>query len=408
MRVLLINDHGRFYGGAEMQVLTLRDVLLDLGHDVRLFSSNAEMLPGFTQEADVTCHGRTDIAQVALQTVNPSAWHALRRELREFPPDVVHIRSFLWQLSPLILPLLKTVPVLHVAPTYKEICPNGLKLRPGRVVCTAPAGPVCWRDGCVSVKTYASARLQMALLARWRNAIDVTAALSERAATAFRASGWQDVEVLHNPVDYRPAFAAPADVPTLAYAGRLAPEKGVDLLIEAFIEASRSVPGARLLIAGTGPCEAKLRAQGEKANIQFLGHLPAGELDAALAPAWLQAIPSLWDEPFGNVTLEAMMRGTAVIGSDRGATPEIVGDGAAGRIVPSRDVSAWRDALVNLLSDRTLCVEMGRRGRERATTVFSRKAYTAKVLSLYRKARQNYLVSNGLSESSPNQLERQQ
>lgn len=408
MRVLMINDHGRRYGGAEIQVLKMRDFLRRLGHDVRLFASDAEMLPGFAQEADVACHGRTDIAQVALQSFNPFAWQTLRRELSDFQPDIVHVRSFLWQLSPLILPLLEKVPVLHVAPTYKEICPNGLKLRPGRKVCTTPAGPVCRKEGCVSARTYASARVQMALLARWRDAIDVTAVLSERAATAFRQSGWRDVEVLHNPVDEGSALAAPADVPTLAYAGRLAHEKGVGVLIQAFIEASRLVPDARLLIAGTGPCEAELRAQAKEANIQFLGHVPSEELDAALAPAWLQAVPSLWDEPFGNVTLEAMMRGTAVLGSDRGATPEIVGEDAFGRIVPSGDVTAWRDAIVELLSDRARCIDMGLRARKRAQSEFSREAYAARVLSLYEKARQRHLAAGKLQEEHISLGEEQQ
>ena len=141
-----------------MQVLTLRDAFRDRGHDVRLFASDAEMLPGFAQEADAVCHGRNDIAQVALQTLNPFAWRSLQKEISAFRPDVVHIRSFLWQLSPLILPLLKSVPVLDVAPTYKEICPNGLKLRPSGDVCTTPSGPVCRQEHCVSAKTYAAAR----------------------------------------------------------------------------------------------------------------------------------------------------------------------------------------------------------------------------------------------------------
>ncbi|MEM6341996.1 MAG: glycosyltransferase, partial [Pseudomonadota bacterium] len=131
----MINDHGRAYGGAELQMLAVRDSLAARGHDIRLFSSNAEMIPGFPLLAERTCHGQTDLGQVVLQSANPMAWQALRAELRSNPPDVVHVRSFLWQLSPLILPLLRDLPVLHQAPTYKEICPNGLKLLPDRTNC---------------------------------------------------------------------------------------------------------------------------------------------------------------------------------------------------------------------------------------------------------------------------------
>ncbi|MEL6242552.1 MAG: glycosyltransferase family 4 protein [Pseudomonadota bacterium] len=389
MRVLLINDHGRAYGGAELQMLAIQDALRDRGHQTRLFSSSAEMIQGYPLLADRTCHGRSDLAQVALQSANPLAWHALRRELAAHPPDMIHIRSFLWQLSPLILPLLKDIPVLHQAPTYKEICPNGLKLLPDGKNCAHLAGSICRETGCVSPRTYRMAQLQGWLLERWRDVLDVTTVLSRRAADRFEAAGWPNVEVLNNPADTRMAIASPSPHPTVAYAGRLSREKGVDVLIDAFTAILAEVPDAQLLIAGTGPDESALRdrAADHAQYIHFLGHLTIDEMDKALAAAWVQAVPSVWHEPFGNVTLEAMMRGTAVLGSNTGAISDVVVHGETGLIAQPGDAQDWSTCLYRLLTDKEMCIRMGHKGRERAEGEFSRDRHTERLLELYETAR---------------------
>ena len=384
-------------------MLAIRRSLEARGHQVRLFASSAELVPGFPLLAERSCHGRNDLAAVALQSANPTAWHALRREMREYPPDMVHIRSFLWQLSPLILPLLSDVPVLHQAPTYKEICPNGLKLLPDGTNCSHVAGPICRDTGCVSNRTWRMAQLQSWLLGRWRDALDVTAVLSRRAADLFSSAGWAGVEVLPNPIDPRPAAADMSPDPTLAYCGRLSREKGVDVLIDAFARVHATMPAARLLIAGTGPDEAALRARAAPLGdaVQFLGHLPHESLDAALAPAWVQAVPSVWHEPFGNVTLEAMMRGTAVLGSDAGAIPDVIVHGQTGFVAPPGDVAAWADYLGRMLGDRELCAGFGAAGRHRALEAFSRDRHTDRILELYEMAQERLAARTGRTTNRP-------
>ncbi len=108
MKILLVNDYGGATGGAEIQMLTLRRLLRDRGHDARLFSSSAELVTQSPILADYTCYGTTSRAQVVSQVLNISAYKSLRQALQDFQPDVVHVRMFLWQLSPLILPLLKS------------------------------------------------------------------------------------------------------------------------------------------------------------------------------------------------------------------------------------------------------------------------------------------------------------
>ena len=386
LRVLMINDYGMASGGAELQMLALRDGLRARGHSVRLFTSDAALVPGFPLLADRSCRGRTDAMQALSQTVNFSARAALREELAAYPPDVVHIRMFLWQLSPLILPVLRDVPVLFQAAVYKAICPNGMKLRPDGSDCNVPAGRVCLTEGCVARATWASTMVQLALVRRWRGAIDTVSALSRRMAEKFEAEGWGNIRVLPNGVDEAPMRPALPTEPIVAYAGRLSREKGVGILLDAFTRVAADIPAARLVIAGTGPLEAELRSRAAPLGdrVVFLGHLPRPDMEERFRSAWVQVVPSLWHEPFGNVTTEAMMRGTAVIAADVGGQSDITRDGQTGYLVPPGDVTALAERLRLVLSDRDHAEALGRAGRETALREYSRARSVEQTLDAYR------------------------
>ena len=397
LNVLLINDYGRPTGGAELQMLAIRDGLRARGHRVRLFSSDADPVGGFPLLADATCRGRTDIVQVLTQTANLDAARRLRAELRDHPPDLVHIRMFLWQLSPLILPLLRGRPVLFQAAVYKAICPNGIKLRPDATVCTTPAGWICRSSGCLATKTWLSTMAQLALLRRWRDVITTTTTLSRRMAEMFEADGWQDVQVLPNGVDDAPMRGALGVRPVAVYAGRLSREKGVETLIDAFAAVAERLPEARLVILGSGPDEAALRRRAAVLGdrVEFVGHLPRDRMEARVADAWVQVVPSLWHEPFGNVTTEAMMRGTAVIAADMGGQSDLVRDGLTGYLVPPGDAARLADRLTRILSDRDHADALGAAGREVACRDYSRAAALDRIEAIYEETLQKAGAGTG-------------
>ena len=370
MRVLLINDYGAPMYGAELQMLALREGLRRRGHDVRLFASRAELVPGTASAADDTCFGSTGRLQVLSQCLNPSAYFGLRRLLAQFRPDVVHVRMFLWQMSPAILPLLRRVPSLYQIVVYKDVCPKGSKLLPDGTACTEPYGQACLRHRCVTPQSWVAAMLQLRLLARWRAAFGRIVVLSGPMRDVLHASGLPRFEVVHNGVVPCPARAPLHGPPVLAYAGRLSAEKGVAVLLRAFAGMLREVPDAMLLIAGDGEGEPGLRALADTlgigASIRWLGHVPRAAMEAAFAPAWAQSVPSLWQEPFGNVSSEAMMRGTALVASNVGGASDIVTDGETGLLLPPGDVAALQAALLRVLGDRTEAERLGAAGRRYA------------------------------------------
>lgn len=337
--------------------------------------------------ADDHCYGTTGPHRTLLQMANPWARRRLRGVVRDFRPDVAHVRMFLTQLSPLALDALRGVPtLLHVA-TYRPICPLGSKRLPDGSACDSRAGRVCLVEGCLPFRDWFPLMIQERLWRKRRDALDCIAANSDWVRRRLERDGIRVDRVLTNGVERRTARPALAAPPTIAFAGRLRPEKGVGVLMEAMAAVVRHLPEARLLVAGRGSEESNLRAVatrlGLEDNVSFLGHLDRFRLEEVLEPAWVQVVPSTWEEPFGTVAAEAMMRGTAVIASDHGGLPEIVRHGVTGFLVPPGDAAALAAALLRVLSHRDRAEAMGLRGRALALEEFSHDRFLDDLETVY-------------------------
>ena len=173
----------------------------------------------------------------------------------------------------------------------------------------------------------------------------------------------------------------------VGYAGRLAPEKGVDLLLEA----AARVDGAKLSVMGTGSERGRLDELARRleltGRVSFAEsisslHMPAfyRELDVFVLPS--RSRPN-WIEQFGRVLIEAMACGVIVVGSDCGEIPNVIGD--AGMVFPEGDVGALRECLVRLMHDSDLRADLVRRGRERVLAHYTQAQIAAQTVAVYRK-----------------------
>ena len=175
---------------------------------------------------------------------------------------------------------------------------------------------------------------------------------------------------------------------TIAYVGRLVPEKGVDVLLDALAD----LPGVwRLRIVGYGPEEEELKAQarllGLSHRVSFEGWLPSvrmpafyRQLDALVLPS--RSRPN-WVEQFGRVLIEAMACAVPVIGSDCGEIPHVIGE--AGLVFPEGNAAALRAALTRLTRDVDLWSDLAWRGRERVLSHFTQERIAARTVSVYRR-----------------------
>ncbi len=385
MKVLIVHDYAGPQGGAEVMTLALRDGLRRRGHDARVFASRA----GTTaepREADFGCFGTTSRWRTLLQTANPAAMRALARALSDFRPAVVHVRMFLTQLSPLILPLLRRVPSLYHAVWYRAVCPLGTKLLPDGSVCRSPWGRVCLAGGCLPARDWVPLMGQMQLWRRWRSVFDTVVANSESVRARLLEDGFTGVELIPNGVPPRPPRPE-LGPPLVAFAGRLVREKGPQVLLEAFARLTEELPEARLVLAGEGPLRGTLERRvgelGLAGRIELVGRLPRREMERRFDAAWVQAAPALWEEPFGNAVSEAMMRGTAVVATDLGEPAELVREGVTGFRVPPGDPGRLAGALRVLLSDRDLAERMGSAGREHALAELSEERWLDRFEEVY-------------------------
>ncbi len=388
----MVHDYGTLSGGAERMIWETRGGLRARGHEALLFTSTARPLP-LTVQADATCFGTLGAPRRVLQALNPHAVWRLHGLLRAFRPDVVHVKMFLTQLSPLILPLLRPVPSLLHLVNYDQICPLTTKTLPDGRPCTATPGMACGRSGCLSWTGVARAALQRRLTDL--SVFDRVVANSRWVAERLRAEGVRVDGWLPNGVPVRAARPPLGDRPVVGFAGRLVPKKGVDVLLRAMVAVRARVPDAVLVVAGDGPERSRLEAFGRSLGIdgavKFLGHLDRDRVEDALSTVWVQAVPSIWEEPFGLVAAEAMMRGTAVVATDSGGLCEQVVDGETGLLVPAGDVRGLADALERMLRDRALAERLGAAGRQRALGCFTEDRHVDRLVELYEEVRRAHV-----------------
>lgn len=152
--------------------------------------------------------------------------------------------------------------------------------------------------------------------------------------------------------ELRAKFGALAE-PTLLYVGRLVPRKRVDLLCEALL---RSGAPAGLLIAGSGPSEAPLRARYQAAlgtRVRWLGAIQPADLPALYAAADALVLPSGSTEPWGMVLVEAACAGLPLVCDHRvGAAADLLVSQRNGWALPANELTDWIDAL-RMLSNQT-------------------------------------------------------
>ena len=153
-------------------------------------------------------------------------------------------------------------------------------------------------------------------------------------------------------VPLRAQLLLPADGPLVVYLGRLTFEKRVDHLIRIWPTIRATFPQAQLLVIGTGPEEAALRAQSMSVpGVKFTGEV----IDALsyLQAADLFVLPSA-TEGLSNSLLEALSTGLPVIATAVGGTPDVIAHGENGYLIPPDDLPALKTGLANLLGDPLL------------------------------------------------------
>ena len=183
---------------------------------------------------------------------------------------------------------------------------------------------------------------------------------TQQLSAELLATGYRETRVVARGVDtalfnpqrrsaeLRARWGVEAQDPVVLYVGRIAPEKNLPLLLTSFAAMKRRVPRARLLLVGDGPARTLLQRQHPEAI--FAGMRTGEDLAAHYASGDLFLFPST-TETFGNVTLEAMASGLAVVAFDYAAAREHIVHGECGVLASFADAQAYERIAVELAGD---------------------------------------------------------
>lgn len=384
MRVVVVNKFWYRRGGAEVVALAHDQILRERGHALSHFAmSHPENLPSpfaryFPSRVELGADAGLPGPRELLRPFYSREVDARLCQLLDAErPEVAVVHNAYHQLGATALAVLarRDVPIVQVLHDYKPVCPSYTNLRDGRA-CSACAGGrffAAARHGCGGSR---AAGLVLAAEAHWQWRVARTyprvtrwVAPSHYLARRFAELGFPyPIDHLPNPAP-APAPGPPVDRAgsrRIGYAGRLSPEKGVDLLAEV----GRQHPDLEIRIAGDGPERAALE-RASPANVRFLGWLPRAELETEMRTWRLAVLPSRWAENAPMAALDALSAGLPLVVSDLGGTAELIGD--AGIAVPPR-AGALAEAIAELSADDRRIAELGARGRRRAETLFGREA----------------------------------
>jgi glycosyltransferase involved in cell wall biosynthesis len=285
----------------------------------------------------------------------------LRTLIRRFQPDLIHLDE-----EPADVVALQTVALAGSARLVFFTWQNLLRRVPPPF-------------GLIQRRTFRRASLA---LCGNRDAVDVLRAKGYRGPTRLVPQFGFDTDLFaYHPKSLR------ADQPFLiGAAGRLVPEKGIDLLIAA--AARLDVPW-RLEIAGDGPELAALRHQaaalGVADRVCFLGRRPSADMPVMLHRWDVLVMASRsrpnWKEQFGRSAVEAMSCGTPVVVARSAELPNVVGP--AGLTFPEDDAPALLTCLRWLAGSPELRRELGEAGRQRVLAHYTQRAVAAATYEAY-------------------------
>jgi glycosyltransferase involved in cell wall biosynthesis len=401
VRILHVNKFLYRRGGAEAYMEDLADLQVAAGHTVAFFgmahplNTHLEYASHFPDHIELeppppTLSGR--VRGVARMLYSSSAKRGMDAVLADFRPDVVHMHNIYHQLSPSVLrPVARRrIPAVMTLHDYKLACPTYQFLDHGNLCQACLGGHFqhailrrC-KDGSLGSSAVMAAELFVHTITGAYSPVGAFICPSRFLEGRMRAAGVFPERMHHVPhfveTNGIPVKAAPGT--GILAAGRLSPEKGIDVAIRAVGE----IDGAVLDIAGTGPEEASLRRLAESVapgRVRFHGLVDKTEVQRLMLAASVVVVPSRWYENQPMVVLEALARGAPVVGSALGGMPELIDPGVTGDLVPANDPKALAAALRPYVANPEHAFAMRDSARASIVSEFAPERHLERVDAVY-------------------------
>lgn len=380
MRIIQITNWHRYGGGSDYIAKTTARVLRDKGHDVELMGHDSGAFQSsFRGKVEAFCRG----------VYSRRACNEMAAAIQEFKPDVVHVHELYPYHSPWVLQVCHKagVPTVMTCHDFRMTCPIATHMRKGQDcdLCANGANHWCLVHNCrgsyMESAAYAARSTVADVAGLFARCVSIYITPSHYLRRHLVRAGFDPdrVTVVENMVE---SVAHPVGDPGqgayAAYAGRIAPEKSIELLLEACAKT-----GIPLRVAGGDPSP-ELRSRYNGA-VTWVGNLYPADLAAFYQGARFVVVPSRWREVFGLVAAEAMMHGLPLIASKSGALPELIKDQATGLLFSPGDVDHLAECMQSLWSSPDQCRHLGRAGRQRALQRYTTDQHYDRLLRVYER-----------------------
>ncbi len=379
----IVVAHNRYQQrGGEDVVLEMESKLLqECGVDLDLLLEDNDGISTSFSKLKAACGATFSVPQ----------YFKYKKYFNHLAPDVLHVHNFFPRISPAIFYASKAcgVPSVMTLHNFRTICPTTTLLHHDAVTERSITDGPFWA---VKEKVYRGSALGTFALASmisvnkffgtWRNCIDGYIALTEFSRQKFIQAGFPADKIHVKPnfifdPGYDHASRAWETREFALFVGRLAPEKGVSVMLEAWKRL-----GIPLVVVGGGPLEAQLKAVDNPA-ITFLGTQSPASVQQLMRRARFLVMPSVWYEGFPMTLLEAFAVGLPVVASDIGSLAELVQDGVTGKLARAGDAEHLAATCETLYDSKGLLEEMSVNARAAYAGNYTPEINVEQLLRIY-------------------------
>jgi glycosyltransferase involved in cell wall biosynthesis len=341
-----------------MRILIAHNRYTQPGGEDNVFEAETALLRAHGEEVYTWEEHNDRIKEVSpIRAATATVWSSASQKslaelLARYRPEVVHFHNTFLRISPAAYYTCQEfgIPVIQTLHNYRLICPAATLLRDGAICedCLGKWGlwpsiqHSCWHSSRAQTAVVTTMLATHRLLQTWQKQVNFYVVLTEFARQKFIAGGLPAEKIVVKP-NFIPTALLESAIHSVRsnhalYVGRLAPEKGVKLLLEAW----QDMAGIPLKIVGDGPSRAELEAFAKQAGlnqVEFCGSRSQQEVFELMQEARMLIVPSIWYEGLPLTVIEAFSHHLPVIVSKLGAMAELVQHGRNGLHFQVNDVA---------------------------------------------------------------------
>jgi glycosyltransferase involved in cell wall biosynthesis len=398
MRILVIHSNYGAFGGGEVYVNSVIELLKSHGHEIFLFSfDNTEIVSTDKMVLkDSFNYGNQNLFSSVLAYFgrfyfSPRVFIKLRKWIMKINPDIIHIHANDKYAVSVLTALAGTKkPVVQTIHAYNVVCMGDSSNISGGKKCQQSHGVSCLINRCLPVQRFFA--LVPPYWLKWyltKKEVDIIITPNIQVEERIKKCGFLKTVLIKHFVEnnHDPQLIDEMEVGNILCVGRLTKDKGFQYVIYALNKIIKIFPKARLDICGDGPYLNDLKKLVADLNlynfVKFNGSIPYFDLERYYLRSNVVVFPSTCLEICGLVNLEAMKFARPLIISDQCGVSELFENYERSFIFDVTDISLLAEKIMEIISNKNLANHLGFKARVLYETQFSPEIHYNQLISLY-------------------------